>query len=226
MAKHYNFRCQFCDSGFVYEDRFIKHRCNQMRRDEEVRTPIGMAALDQYRTWMTVKKRTCPNAEQFLNSKMYTMFIKFAKFASKTGIPNIEQYIKFMVRKDIHPMIWVSDEIYGEYLRYMDKGSDPFQQANDTVSYIMDVADAIGCEMEDIFDHLAPNDVIVMLQQRKLSPWILLSSKKFVKFTENAPKEQQIQIMSIIKPATWKQRSQDNPAIVNKMKEIVHELKL
>ena len=226
MAKHYNFRCSFCDTGFVNEDRYIKHHCKQMKRDEEIRTPVGMAALNYYKLWMTGKKRITPNAEQFLKSKLYTSFVKFAKFAVKAGIPNIEQYIKFMIRQDVDPVIWTNDAMYGNYLQYLDRGSDPYKQADATVVFIEKIADALECSTEEIFDLLTPTDVIVMLQQRRLSPWILLHSSKFREFLEKAPTDQRIQILSIVKPRAWAQRRKDNPKVVNIMKEIVRELKL
>lgn len=226
MAKHYNFRCQYCDTGFVNEDRYIRHRCKQMDRHEEIQTPIGLSALSHYRTWMTVKKRTAPNAEQFLNSKLYTTFVKFTKFAQATGIPNTEQYIKYMVRQDVSPTIWTNDQIYGEYLRWLDKGADPYKQASTTVEFILKVADALDCDPGEMFDNLTANDVIVMLQQRRLSPWILLHSRKFLQFLENSPTEQRLQIMSIVKPDTWKQRRADKPEVVADMKLYVRELNL
>ena len=226
MAKHYNHRCKFCDTGFVNEDRFIKHECKQMRRDAEIRTPVGMSALNYYKIWMTGKKRMTPNAEQFLNSKLYTTFVKFAKFAVKSGIPNTEQYIKYMIRQEVDPVIWTNDEMYGNYLQYLDRGTDPYKQAATTVSFIEKVADALECETGDIFNSLTPNDVIVMLQQRRLTPWILLHSAKFRAFIQSAPGEQQKQMGAIIKPQNWTQRRKDNPKAVQVMKDIVRELKL
>ena len=222
----YNFRCQYCDTGFVQEDRYLKHRCKQMQRHEEIQTPLGLAALEHYRTWMTTQKKVAPSAETFLNSSKYVSFIKFTKFAQKTNIPNVEQYIKFMVRKDMPPSIWCNDQVYGEYLRWVDKGSDPYKQASATVSYIMKVADALDCDTGEIFDHLTPNDAIVMLQQRRLTPWILLHSRKFQEFLQTAPVEQQVQMMSIIKPDTWKERRASKPDVVADMKLYVRELNL
>jgi hypothetical protein len=173
---------------------------------------------------MKAKRLRVPNAEQFLNSKLYTSFFKFAQFAIKTHVPNTEQYIKFMVREDIPPTIWTNDQIYGEYLKYLDRGADPFKQAEATTLFAMDLAEDIGCSTGEIFDNITPNEIILFLQQRRLSPWILLHSRKFMEFAAAAPMEQQQQISAIVKPGSWKQRRIDNPTVVAKMKEIVTEL--
>lgn len=227
MSKFYKYRCKFCGAGFKTEDRFMKHHCKAMERDEQIRTPTGIAALEYYRLWMTAQKRMMPSAEQFLNSKLYTTFFEFAKFAQKTGIPNTEQYIKYMIRKDVSPTIWRNDMIYGEYLQYLDRGADPDTQIQGTVEALLDLADHFDCDVAEVFEHLNSAQVIHMLKQRQLSPWILLRSKKFRDFcVEKASSEQRIVIQSIIKPKIWVQRFKDHPKVLEKIKEIVSALDL
>ncbi len=226
MAKHYNYRCKFCDSGFVNEDRYEKHNCKQMKRDEEMRSPIGLAALEYFKTWNTALRRASPTAEQFLKSKRYTTFVKFAKFVVNTNLSNPTQYIRYMVRKDVDPVIWANPDIYSNYLRYLDKDANPYEQADQTTKYLEKVADLLECDIGDVFEELSPNDVIVMLQQRKLYPWLLLASKKFMKFVDEASTEQKVMMLSIIKPATWVQRRKNNPKVSEFMKKTVAILKL
>lgn len=205
----------------------MKHRCKAMDRDEEIRTPIGIAALEYYRLWMTAQKRMMPTVETFLNSKLYTTFVEFAKFAQKTGIPNTEQYIKYMIRKDVHPTIWKNDMIYGEYLQYLDRGADPGVQIQGTINNILDISDHLECDTSDIFEHLTAADIITLLKQRQLTPWVLLRSKKFRDFcVEKANTEQRLVIQSIIKPKIWVQRFKDNPEVVEYIKEVVGALDL
>ncbi len=226
MAK-YKFRCSFCGTGFTQEHRYEKHKCKAMQRDEEIRTPLGQTAWNNYRLWMTTQRRTPPTLETFLSSKYYTTFIKFSKFAHKVGIPNTELYIKYMVRQEIHPTIWVNDKIYGDYLQYLDRGRDPIVQAEYTVNYLFKIADALECEVDEVFDLLQANDVINMLQRRQLSPWILLHSSKFKQFlTTKTTKEQQLILTTILKPKIWSEKRKDNPKIVEQMKDIVRELNL
>lgn len=226
MAK-YNYRCSFCGLGFVHEDRFMKHKCKPMIRDEEIRTPLGIAAHSHYQQWMKLQKRMVPNVESFLSSKLYASFMKFAKFAQDADIPNTEHYIKYMIRNDIPPSIWTNDGIYHDYLQWLDKGKDPRIQALYTANYICDVAEALKCDTGEVFDYLQPNDVITMLKKRLLSPWILLRSSKFRDFiNKKTTTEQRMHIETIIKPTTWIQKQKDNPEIVKEMKEIVRELNL
>jgi hypothetical protein len=226
MAK-YNYRCKFCDAGFVREDRYLKHRCKAMERDEEIRTPIGQAAWEYYKLWLTLQRRQAPTVQTFLDSRYYTALVRFAKFAQKTGIPNTEQYIKYMVRSDVSPMLWTNDQMYSDYLQYLDRGRDPMAQVQYTIDYLFKIADALECEVGEIFDHLNADEVIMMLRRRQLTPWILLHSSKFRDFTQKKmTTDQQMVFKTIVKPETWVSRRKDNPDIVATMKEIVRELNL
>lgn len=225
MAK-YKYRCKFCEAGFVNEDRYLKHRCKEMERDEQMRTPEGLAAWEHYKTWLTLQRRQPPTVQTFLSSKYYTSFYKFAVFAKKVGIPNTEQYIRRMIRHKVNPTIWTSDEIYTEYLKYLDTGKDPYIQVKHTVDFLFKAAKILECNVDDIFDHLEPDEVIQMLRRRQISPWILIHSPKFKAFVEKMSVDQKMVFKTVVKPDVWVQRRRDNPEVASKMKEIVRELNL
>jgi hypothetical protein len=198
-----------------------------MERDEEIRTPVGQAAWEYYKLWMTLQRRQPPTIQTFLDSRFYTYMIKFAKFVNKVGIPDAKLYIKYMIRQQTPPMLWTNDEIYSEYLQYLDRGRDPMGQVQYTIDFLFKVADAIECDVGDIFDHLDPDEVIMMLRRRQLTPWILLHSQKFRQFTQDKMStDQKMVFKTVVKPETWVKRRKDNPELVAQMKEIVRELNL
>lgn len=225
MAK-YKFRCKFCQAGFVTEDRFLKHRCKEMERDEIIRTPTGQAAWEHYKTWLNLQRRQPPNVQTFLSSKFFTTFIKFTEFSLRVSIPNPQRYIAFMIKKEIPPVLWCNDEIYGEYLRYLDKATDPLERTQQTIEFLFKLADEIECPVDRVFDYLTPNDVIQLLHQRKLFPWFLLYSPKFKHFVKNAPTEQRVAIASFLDPNTWAKRSKEQPKIKEQLETFVRELNL
>ena len=81
--------------------------------------------------------------------------------------------------------------------------------------------------MSDVFEYLDPNDVILMLHRRQISPWILLHSKKFREFLINKTTDQEkIILESIIRPDYWAGKKKQFPEVVAQMKKYVHELDL
>ncbi len=83
--KEHRYECQFCGTKFQSESRYLKHRCKQMIRDEEFRTPVGQAAWLYYQQWMKAYRRQAPKASSFLHSKYYNSFVRFANLANRTN---------------------------------------------------------------------------------------------------------------------------------------------
>lgn len=198
-----------------------------MVRDEEIRTPTGQAAWSFYQKWMKAHRRQVPKLDTFLTSKFYVSFIKFAKFAQKVGLPDVDLFIRYMKETDMPPTIWVNDEIYSGYIEYLDRRANPTKSAQSTINYMFKIADSLEVDVSEIFDHLHPDDVIQMLHRRQLSPWILLHSGKFKQFLiNNTTDQQRIAMSAIIKPEFWAKKKADNPEIVAQMQKYVQELNL
>lgn len=227
MVSDYKYECNFCGAKFKLEDRFMAHRCKQMIRDEEIRTPLGQAAWSYYQRWLKLQRRAVPKLETFLTSRYYATFIKFAKFAKKVGLPDHELFIKRMVELDMTPMLWCHNDVYTDYIQYLDRRADPKKAAQNTINYMFKIAESLDVDVSDIFDHLTPDDIIQMLHRRQLSPWILLHSPKFKKFLiEKSNEEQRIVMTSIINPQYWADQKAKHPKVVAQMKKYVRELNL
>ena len=223
--KREHFECQYCSSKFVNESRFLKHECTQMKREKESKTPTGKSAWFLYQKWMQVYGRLAASHDIFLTSKYYTSFIKFAKFVKQANIPDVDQYIRLMKRKDISPSIWTRDEVYSLYLEFIDKEMSPQQLAKITITTLFDIAEALECDVPEIFDYLLVSDFIELLRSRNVSPWILLFSKRFESVIKNkTTAEERIILETLIRPKFWLQKFQQNPEIVGTMKKYVKEL--
>jgi len=221
------YECKFCGKRFVHEARYFAHRCKQMIRDEEFRTPIGQAAWILYQKWMKAYRRIVPPAKTFLHSKKYTSFIKFAKFVQKTHIPDTDSFIWLMREKDIDPTIWSNDQVYSMYIEFLDRRAKPTKQAEITVNTVFKIADAADVEPGEVFDILEPNEVIELFRRRQFSPWLLLHSSKFKQFfIDRLNQEQKLILETIIRPKYWGEKFQKYPEDVENMKKYVKELNL
>jgi hypothetical protein len=221
------FECTFCGGGFVYEQRFINHRCKQMIRDEDFKTPIGQAAWLFYQKWMKAHRRHVPKVSAFLHSKFYNSFFKFAEFSKRTKIPDVDVFIWLMKEKDISPTIWTNDQVYVLYLEFVDHKLSPAKHAEITVNTLFDLSNNYGCDIAEVFNNIEPTEVIQLLRQRRLSPWILLHSSKFKQFFINkVSTEAKIIMESIIRPYYWSKKFKECQKDVSRMKLYVAELSL
>lgn len=223
------FICKFCQKSFAYESKFREHECKQMKRHLEIQTPIGQAAWSYYQFWMRTQHRHISSGiTSFLDSKYYISFVKFAKFVQKISLPDVNLYIKLMVQKTMPPPLWMSDEIYAVYLDHLDKKLTPSQHAEISINTLFAYAKKNGLdesEVDQIFDILHPNDLIAMLRERRLSPWLLLQSKSFARMLrDRTTPEQFIIIQTIIHPDVWHDKMAKHPDEVAKMKKYVEAL--
>ena len=132
-----------------------------------------------------------------------------------------------MNEKDISPTIWTNDQVYAMYLEFLDRQCDPHQMAQITINTLFEVCEAAECDVSELFDVLTANEVIHLLRQRRLSPWVLLLSPRFVEFYgKKVSSEERMAIESIIRPSYWKTKFSKNPDTVKQMRKYVAELGL
>jgi len=198
-----------------------------MKRDEEFRTVLGQQAWVFYQNWMKAQRRMVPAAKSFIHSKFFNSFIRFAVFSNKVHLPDTSAFIWLMKEKDISPTIWTNDQVYSLYLEFMDRKVSPKRHAEITINTLFDLAEDHNCAVSDLFDHMTPNEVIMLLRSRRISPWLLLNSAKFKDFFINATSQEEKIIMeTIIRPPYWQKKFTANPDAIKTMLLYISELKL
>lgn len=160
----------------------MNHRCRERERLDELRSPIGQAAYSYYTAWMKQKKHSVPKMEIFVESSLYSTFIKFAHHTYRVKMPNPITFIRLMVENDIQPSLWCRDNVYALYIQSYDKVIDPPQQFMDSLELAHQLAKERKVEPSEIFQTLGINELLVLIQKKKLSPWFLIASGSFRAF--------------------------------------------
>ena len=221
------YQCHYCGKRFKFEQRFIKHKCKAMLREENLRTPLGQAAWSFYQDWMKFQRKRVPDEKTFLKSNYHESFNRFAAHVKKLNLPNPHTFIKLMIQRDFPPTMWTRDETYAIYMEHLDRVISPVEHAHITTDTLLRLADIFECKEGDIFDQLGASDVIELIKERKVSPWLLLHSPKFmIFFRDKTNPEQKIVLESLIRPKYWATQFQKKPNAVKMMKEIVKEMDL
>ncbi len=228
MTQEFKYRCDYCLARFKSEVRFMKHHCKEMKREEDFKSLEGQAAHLFYKAWMKQKHHTTmTNPNAFKDSKYFTTFLKFVNFVRRTQLPDTNSFIELMVKEKIEPTYWTSDIAYGKYLEYITRKLPTEKLIEITVKTIFDVADAAEVSTTEIFEILTANEVIQLLQQRRVSPWVLLNSKKFtIFFRDNTTSEERVIMESIINPEYWIKRFTAHPADLKLARDCVSALEL
>lgn len=200
-----------------------------MVREERLRTSIGQAAWQFYQDWFRYQRKRVPDDRAFLKSQYFESFIRFAEFVRNTSLPSPDIFVKLMIEKNYTPTMWLIDSVYAQYMEHLELRASPQVHAEITVETLMAIADAAECDVSEVFDVMTGSEVIELVRQRKLSPWVLLLSDKFKEFLINLHKknrEQYIVLESLIRYQHWMKRFEKRPDDVRYMKKIVAELGL
>lgn len=227
MIEGPRFTCKFCHKVFVQERRYLVHECKQMARVKELQSPMGQSAWNYYQLWMRHQKRMAPSSGTFITSKYYRTFVNFAKFTKRVNLPRPEKFIWLMVHKKYSPTIWMNDEIYVEYIEYLDRQLDPKEQAKLSIETLFSYAEQQHVDVSCIFEVLNPNDLLQLIRVRAVSPWLLLQSDKFKLFyRDKLSPEQKVIIGSLIQPSYWEHKMAKCPEEIEVIKEWVGGLNI
>lgn len=224
--KREQYQCKFCHKLFVREGAYLRHKCKQMERNEQIQTVIGQAAYSYYGDWMRYQKRLVPKIQTFLTSNFYVSFIKFAEFVKQVKMADTQLFIRMMIKAELPPTLWSTDDAYRLYLEYIDKKLTPKEQVEIMLTVMDKIADAAECDISEIFDVLAPNEVLQLIRERKFTPWLLLKSTKFKKMLATCNKGQQKQFETLIRPTYWMYKFDKEPNTVKTMEKLAQELNL
>jgi hypothetical protein len=146
--------------------------------------------------------------------------LKFAHWARDTSIGDIELYVELMVKRGISPALWTRSEAYKEYLEHLDKRSDPYEQAEATLNTLSGLAEKLNTPINSLFSTLKYGEVLQLVQQRRLSPWVLFCSKTFKDWTTKLDPQERAMLMQAIGIDYWAMKLEKFPDVVNDMKLI------
>lgn len=221
------FVCKYCHKSYVKEAAYLEHQCKQMKRAEEIQTPVGQTAWLYYCNWLRAKKRSPPaSPHTFLESKFYRTFINFTRFSQAADLPQPDRFIKWATGKDYQPAMWCIDVVYAEYMDYLDGRLDPIEQAHLSIKTILHETDRLEVDASVFFEAVHSVDIIRLIQVRKLSPWLLLLSRKFQSFFAGLSPEQKVMVEDLVQPELWLSRLESMPQQTAKIKAYLTEMGL
>lgn len=196
-------QCRFCGKGFKRESSFITHYCNDRKKHEDLSSINGQVAFSLYEKWVRIRHTRSVDFEDFKASRFFNSFIKFANYYRKIkGLSDVDEFLKIMISRNIQPSCWLNDKVLSFYLDFIDK-NPPHKKIQVTCNYIIKICESYECDTSEFFDHLEFYVLIDFIKLHKLSPWILLNSKKFIKWVRYLSDEEQDIIDLVIDSQTW-----------------------
>jgi hypothetical protein len=220
-----NLVCDFCEKHFKREANYVKHKCEKMKRYELFKTPLGHLAYLTFNQWRKISNYPSVTVETFVKSKYYNAFMKFAEFLRTQNIPDKIGYIELMVEKTLLPFNWCDYDVYDYYIQNFDAQYTIDAKVDLSIETLKDISEKYDCTIPEIFDKIKPIQVLKYITSRKLSPWLLLPSKKFMEFMiHGTSKEERLLFSSFVDVTQWKTYFLANPDKVTEIKNINRQL--
>jgi len=222
-----NLTCDFCGKNFKRESFYLKHKCEQMRRYDLFKKPIGHLAYLIFNQWRKICGYPSVTVDIFSKSRYFNAFVNFAEFCRKQSIPDKISYIELMVEKKLQPFNWCDIDVYDYYIAHFDREIDVDEKVNLSIETLKDLADKHECNISEVFDKITPIQILRLITARKLSPWLLLPSKKFMDFMiYKTNKEERLLFNTFINVEEWKKYFLENPDKVLEIKDINRKMGL
>lgn len=217
-VKSPTWHCEFCLRDFQTENGFMNHHCAERAKLDEMRSPRGTAAYAYYSEWMRLQKRSVPAADRFMNSRQYNYFIKFTDWAEKTAIPNPNQFIKVMVETSTQPVLWCRDTTYAMYLQWYDNAYPPIEQFIETFDRLTNHARELGVPISEVYPAMGAREIARLVRRRKLSPWLLVVSHKFLKWVQGLPQVEREILGEAINFGAYAGKLNQNPELARELR--------
>ena len=165
--------------------------------------------------------------EIFSKSRYFNAFIEFSKFIHKAKLADVDFFIALMKNNDIYPTLWTKDETYQLYIDELDKKSSPMYHLKITLKTINSLVETYNIDVSEIFTLVNVNEILHLIRERKLSPWVLLLCRSFKIFVIERLNSEQKNILSrIINKKIWEKRLDKHPTELKIIKKCIKELNI
>ena len=115
-----SYECKFCKKTFGSEKTLLTHLCEPKRRwnnRNEKNVQLAFRCFQHFWRITATNMKHEKTYDEFMNSKYYLAFVKFANYILGVYVANIETYIEWLLKKRVRIDKWSSDTVYEEYIK-------------------------------------------------------------------------------------------------------------
>ena len=197
--------CQFCDKGYSSEKTLSSHMCIRKRRYTDKDSPgckLGFRIFQRFYE-LTTNSKTPKTEMEFIKSKYYLDFVKFARYLIDLEPLACNLFVDFVLKNGVKMKDWEKSFVYESFLQEYTK-KEPVEKALErTIIEMSAWADKTGNNYYDFFRQVNPVEATYMLRSARISPWVLYLSQSSRELLGKLNKEQGELIASVIDPNFW-----------------------
>jgi len=173
----------------------------RLRESNEIEVLAAFEAQKSYNRM--IHRRGSKDVDKFIKTATYTHFIKLIRFAKEVHLPDIELYIKLMVNSKRQPNTWCNDRSYRVFLQQMNTSTNATDAIRLSAQELQDIAEKLNVSVQEAVDLMTIQEMLQMVRQRRISPWIVLNSKAFIEKIFGADASDRDAVSKVIDPDYW-----------------------
>ena len=211
------FKCEYCKKSFQREGTLMAHSCEKKRRWQSKDNQDVLVGFGSYDLFYRIEMQSKPREyKDFVDSQYYTAFVKYGNYCINTRVIDQEQFTRWLIKNKVKLKDWPTDKMYLLFVQdhckreSVERALERFVQHASTTQYF------------DTFWESASGYIIAdWVEMGKISPWIIISSKRAERAIGAMPNECVNRIANCIDADYWAKKRQLNPHDAHFVQEMI-----
>lgn len=211
------FKCEYCKKSFQREGTLLAHSCEKKRRWQSKDNQDVLVGFGSYDLFYRIEMQSKPREyKDFVDSQYYTAFVKYGNYCINTRVIDQEQFTRWLIKNKVKLKDWPTDKMYLLFVQdhckreSVERALERFVQHASTTQYF------------DTFWESASGYIIAdWVEMGKISPWIIISSKRAERAIGAMPNECVNRIANCIDADYWAKKRQLNPHDAHFVQEMI-----
>jgi len=201
-------RCEFCKREFSDELRLINHICEKKRRWFQRDQPQGRIAFMAWSRFYELNaavtgKKNQRTYKDFIDSKYYLAFSRFARHLLDTAAPEPARFIDYVLKHNLPVDKWTHDTVYEEYVKDLLRSESPEQAVERGIVLMREWSQQHEQPWYDFFREVNASQLTRWIQTGRISPWVLYNASSAESALRRCSPEQINMIFAMAPTAQW-----------------------
>ena len=206
--------CEYCKRNFVEELSLINHSCEKKRRWFNKEDPSSRLAFMAWARFYELNNRLSGTPKrsfrEFMDSKYYLAFIKFAKQIIDLNALEPAKFIDYVIKNNLPLDKWTHDTVYAAYVSDLIRNEQPESALARNIELMQQWSQQSGELWQDFFRKVSPIQAVAWIKNGRLSPWVVYNADSAEALFDRCGEEQLQIIHTSAKVPQWKIRFNKN----------------
>ena len=211
------FTCDYCKKSFQRESTLLAHSCEKKRRWQAKDNQDVLVGFASYDLFYRIEMQSKPKEyKDFVDSQYYTAFVKFGAYCLNIRCIDQEAFTRWLIKNKAKLKDWPTDKMYLLFVQDHCKRESVERALERFVEHAAET-DYFATFWENASGYL----IAEWCEMGKISPWIMLNSKRAQTALSNMPDECFARIANSIDADHWGKKTKLNPHDANFVREMI-----